>query len=251
MSSIKLVESPLIFLAVLLAVATGCQPNAAVGGAGGTQPTNGVGEPDKPVKAVIQDAVSTGFTNYLHLIQDPTASLDSLESTLTNIAALPAQEAPEFWVNIVNDNRYSEDHRRDCLVVFFRRFVHAGTRLNWFHQLTGTSHWFNETNIITATAFNKIPIKERAACVYMYQPALFRSQPSKRYEKGRLGAVFFSLSQYVSPQRLALILDGQQDDGGCRIVEIQSRPGGSAGDPPVPHGFGTPKAPFFEFRQFQ
>jgi hypothetical protein len=204
-----------------------------------------VGKADTNGVSSVSPGVSARLASYLRLVQDPRTTIDNLEMALTNIASLPVEEPPEFWVKIVNGTNYTDDCRRDCIVVFFRRHIHAGTRLNWFHRVAGISNWFNESNILPASAAEMLPIKDRGKIAYMYQPEVFRSENSYRYQKGGLGAVYFSLNQSVALKRFLRIMGGKEDDGGCIIVEIKSTPGDVRGDPSYPGYHGQAKGALF------
>src|SRR5580658_11029081 len=125
--------NPVKFVVSLVFLGVSCQLHAA----GEWTTFQKVDDPDRKAEPSPQAPVSPRLALYLRLVQDPKTTVDNLESALTNISSLPVEEPPEFWVNIVNSTNYTDDCRRDCVVVFFRRYVHAGTRLNWFHRVAG------------------------------------------------------------------------------------------------------------------
>ena len=91
------------------------------------------------------------------------------------LSTLPVSEPPSFWVAIVNDPRYRDDRRRDCLVAFFTRHMPPGTRLNRFHEISGTSGWFNTNNLYTWHAGGPKGFTETNGLPYRFQPDLLLS----------------------------------------------------------------------------
>ncbi len=132
-------------------------------------------------------------------------------------------ERPEFWVEIVNDPAFTVDRCREALVALFQRHFPPGTRLTRFHELPGTSGWYRQNTLFNSSMASNLPFNNRGKCVYMYQPDLMRSSGAKRY--GNYGAVYFSLSKYVSEGDLVSILNGGRSDGEIRIVDLGASPG--------------------------
>jgi hypothetical protein len=163
------------------------------------------------------------FQKYLFVAKNPEAPPTEVENAMRKLCRMRVIERPEFWVAIVNNPAYGVDERRDALVALFRRHFPPGTRLNRFPKLLGTSDWYSDRNLIKVTTASHLPLNNRGKCVYMYQPNLMRSGDAKRY--GQNGAVYFSLSKYISEDELVLALTGRREDEGIRIVELSAHPG--------------------------
>jgi hypothetical protein len=58
-----------------------------------------------------------------------------------------AQESASFWIDIVNDSKYSTRHRGYCLVQFFRRHVHAGMPLGQLAASLERAPWLREDHV--------------------------------------------------------------------------------------------------------
>jgi hypothetical protein len=51
-------------------------------------------------------------------------------------------EPPEFWIEIVNSSKYSDNHRTRCLFEFFLRYVPIGTKVSELMRFNGVADWF-------------------------------------------------------------------------------------------------------------
>ncbi len=161
----------------------------------------------------------------LNVVWDPHSPRRAVDQALGSLRHLPVMERPEFWIGIVNHEKYDLDRRRDALAALFGRHVPAGTRLNCIsvNEFLGMDGWYGGDTLYPADVYSQVPLKSREKCVYMYQPELMRSRGGTKY--GNNGAILLRLSRRIFPADLAAVLNGRRDDGGIRILEVYATPG--------------------------
>jgi len=158
----------------------------------------------------------------LGVISDPRSEREQFEQALARLNRMPAAEEPAFWARIVNDLRYDEDRRRECLVTLFRRHFGPGTPLNRMHEIEGTSDWFDRKNLGSAGVLQVVPLSRRHP-MFAYQPVILGSTNSAKYYPW--GAVYFSVSQQISPENLRQVFQGKMDGGTNVIMEMWATAG--------------------------
>jgi hypothetical protein len=196
----------------------------------------------------IRDLQTWVLFENLRKIDDRRISPDELDEALLQVSRMPVIEGPEWWTRIVNDEGYTPDHRRDCIIAFFRRYVRPGMRLGRLFEIPGVSGWFSsETLSKMGAGEGNLPLEDRGECVYLFKPEFLPRTPS-RYFPTSSAAVFFSLTKYVSEDDMSLVRHGMTGDQGTKILEISSSPGDLLEDLQVSKRRVVPGAAFRKFQ---
>jgi hypothetical protein len=135
------------------------------------------------------------------VFSDVNASQESLMKAEQQLRSIQVTEAPSFWTRIVNDELYSEAHRRLCLIEYFQRHVTPGTSVSFFAQ-SGASNWFNATNFVLRLPGGKLPIKpiNDGGPLFVFVPDLLRKEQS---------AIYLQISQKCDPDTVLKAIQGR------------------------------------------
>ena len=133
------------------------------------------------------------------------------------MSAEPAKEKISFWLKIIQDSRYSDFRRRECLFELFRRYVVSGMPVNELQRLKHVLK-FSSSNLTDVSPFAiKTPIRSRnTGSIYMFQNALLAKEEA---------AIYLKLSTGIPQSDLLQILQGGNLGGNAVIQEVGiSRP---------------------------
>jgi len=145
-------------------------------------------------------------------IYDPSVDDITLQSRLSMLSQTNTVERPEFWVRAINNTKRSDYYRRMCLVYMFKRHLKPGDSPSRLGKIEGTAGWFNDTNVLPASAASQLPFKlPLSQSAFMYQPDFMRRQQA---------GILLRISDSVSVDNLILIIEGKSIDRGMKILEI-------------------------------
>jgi hypothetical protein len=135
------------------------------------------------------------------VFSDPSARQEALTGAERQLLSIGVVEPPSFWTRIVNDEKYSEAHRRQCLGEFFLRHVKPGTPISIFAQ-NGAANWFNRDNFSLSIPGGKPPIKIKsdAGPLFVFAPDLLRRQQA---------AIYIQISQKMNPDSVLGVIHGE------------------------------------------
>jgi hypothetical protein len=106
----------------------------------------------------------------LRTIADVNSSDAEAIGCLRKMSAEPAKEKISFWLKIIQDSRYSDFRRRECLFELFSRHVVSGMPVNELQRLNHVLK-FSSSNLTDVSPFAiKTPIRSRnTGSIYMFQ----------------------------------------------------------------------------------
>ena len=95
----------------------------------------------------------------------PDAEDDELVQCLRQICRLPCREGADFWLAVVDDERFSSRHRARCLCAFLRRHVCSGTQLSRLAGISRARWWLSCGERVTLATEKRIAFSIEPAFV--------------------------------------------------------------------------------------
>ena len=145
------------------------------------------------------------------IVGDPDSKLGDYICAYSAIKLLEIKIDPDFWIDIVNDERFSTDRRREALVTFFELNA-QDFLISELGSMPSLGDWFQENNQVSQQAFRSPIRTNEGESLFSYQPALLRFDHADSNRYSGNGAIIFSLSEEISEEELLDILHGQSDD---------------------------------------
>jgi hypothetical protein len=148
-------------------------------------------------------------SSLLKTIADRQANAAEVERAMIELG--PVSEPPQFWADIANDQSYSVERRRLCILLLFRRHVHAGMTLAEVAEKLHNPDWLPDKDIILVDLVaGLIPVRT------VFGDTVFALilLPEKQGDKV---AVYLRISGNVGAQEVGEVLRGKVTSG--RVAE--------------------------------
>ena len=130
-----------------------------------------------------------------------------------------AEELPDFWSAIANDQGYSEDRRRHAVFMLFQRHVKVGISLHELGKILNHPVWLKPDNILVVQSLGgQVPVE------FNLQDTIFRLSVFPNLTDDRLGywAIYCRIEGKISAEEAYEILNGggYRNQWGRRLLEF-------------------------------
>ncbi len=157
----------------------------------------------------------------LDVIANPRIEGAELTTAIRNLPR--GAEAPSFWSQIANSDRYSADHRRRAVFALFARHISPGLSLGELAGLLDNPTWVRDEDITAITRLGgKLPVRWSVNdTVFLFN--VFPNVPDGIYQSW---AIYLKVAGKVDRDVFVALIRGRPSDsaGQAKILEIGYAP---------------------------